>query len=116
MTIARIAALAAVMFVVPAKAEIIGTDLYHFCVESPEGARERDVCSAFILGVLKGLEYGAIPWGDKKGCFAQYVPPTQAELIVKKYMNDHPEMLGYDAGLVAVTAILNAFHGCQPPK
>jgi len=26
-----------------------------------------------------------------------------------------PKLLGYDAGMLATTVIINAFHGCQPP-
>jgi hypothetical protein len=89
--------------------------LYQACIEAREGSRDRDICSAFILGVLEGIDYGAMTRSpSKKQCFAQYVSEAQAEIIVKKYMNDHPEMLGYDAGMVASVAIINAFHGCQP--
>jgi hypothetical protein len=100
-----------------ARSEILGTDLYGYCIQSIENSRERDGCSAFILGVLKGIDYGAMGRSlSKRPCFGQYVPPTQAELIVKKYMNDHPDMLGYDAGMIATVAILTAFHGCQPAE
>src|SRR6202051_137351 len=60
------------------------------------------VCSAFILGVLKGIDYhAAVTSAARKPCFANYVPPDQAQLIVEKFMRDHPEQLGYDAGMVA---------------
>jgi hypothetical protein len=108
-----LAAIAACFYAAPVRAEILGNDLYHFCVDGREGSHERDVCTAFILGVLKGLDYGAMNL-TKKPCFANYVPPTQAELIVKKFMTDHPELLGYDAGMVATMALIKAFGGCQP--
>jgi hypothetical protein len=107
------AIIAASFCATPARAEILGNDLYRFCVEGREDSRERDVCSAFILGVLKGLDYSATNL-TKKPCFANYVPPTQAEFIVKKFMTDHPEWLGYDAGLVATMALIKAFGVCQP--
>jgi Rap1a immunity proteins len=98
----------------PAKSEILGTDLYRYC-EAQKGSHEQDVCIAFILGVLKGIDYGGTVRSVlRKPCFAQYVSPEQAELIVKKYMRDHPEQLGFDAGMVASVALLNAFGGCQP--
>jgi hypothetical protein len=84
-----------------------------FCVEGREGSRERDVCTALILGLLKGLDYDAMNL-TKNMCFANYVSPTQAELVVKKFMTDHPEWLGYDAGMVATMALTKAFGGCQP--
>lgn len=106
-------AIAATFSAAPVRAEILGNDLYRFCVEGREGLRERDVCTAFILGVLRGLDYGAMNL-TKKPCFANYVPPTQAELIVKKFVTDHPKWLGYDAGMVNTMALIKAFGRCQP--
>jgi hypothetical protein len=97
---------------VEAKAEIVGADLYQWC-SAAKNSRENDVCTAFILGVLKGMDYVAMQF-TKKPCFADYVPPVQAEVVVKKFMNDHPEWLNYDAGVVATMALTAALGKCQP--
>jgi hypothetical protein len=100
--------------VAPASSEIIGTDLYKACNSTP-GSPEQDVCAAFILGVIEGIDYGGMAKSPtKKPCMKQYLSEQQAELIVKKYMRDHPEQLGYDAGMVVSGAILNGLGGCQP--
>jgi hypothetical protein len=65
---------------------------------------------------MVGMTRGAPGRMDGKPCFAQYIPPEQAKLIVKKYMRGHPEWLGYDAGMVASVALITAFQGCQPNK
>jgi hypothetical protein len=59
------------------------------------------------------MDYTALQFTHKP-CFADYVPPVQAEVLVKKFMNDHPELLKYDAGMVASTALLKTLGRCQP--
>jgi hypothetical protein len=102
------------LFGASARSEIIGTDLYKAC-NAASGSPEQDVCAAFILGIIEGVDYGGMARSPtRKPCLKQYLSEQQAELIVKKYMSDHPEQLGYDAGMVVSVAIMNAFGGCQP--
>lgn len=81
------------LLVAPARSEIIGMDLYKAC-NAASGSPEQDVCAAFILGVIEGVDYGGMARSPtRKPCLKQYLSEQQAELIVKKYMRDHPEQL-----------------------
>lgn len=83
---------------------------------------EQDVCTAYIRGISEGYYLGLlagvqIERAHRQVCFPQ--PPdenppdvTQTELVVKKYMADHPEELNQPALFIVQNALVNAF-GCK---
>jgi hypothetical protein len=105
-----------------AKADFTGVDLYKICSGMMRSPGERDVCTAYIrgfsegyyLGILLGVE---VEHAHRIICYPH--PPkdnppdvTQAELVVRKYMADHPEELDRPAPIVVQDALSTAF-GCQ---
>ena len=79
---------------------------------------ERDVCIAFIRGISDGYYLGLLHGSRQKGKFCFPQPPedppdvTQAELIVKKFLVDHPERLHEPASTLVTEALIRAF-GCE---
>lgn len=110
-------------FVATAKADFTGIDLYKICsgMAHPRGEGD-DVCVAYIRGFSEGYYLGLLSGAQierahRRVCYPQppnEEPPdvTQAELVVKKYMADHPEELNQPALFVVQSALLTAF-GCR---
>ena len=97
---------------IPADAVALdGTQLYQSC-----RAKERTtldfVCVAYIHGFLDGMATGQAT-GEQNP--PMYCPPKggisvdQGRLIVEKYLRDHPEQLHKEAGLLAASALWDAF-------
>jgi hypothetical protein len=99
-----------------------GILLYKICNGMTHEPGEEDICTAYIRGFSEGYYIGTFmgvgaTQAHRTICYPQ--PPkegapdvTQAELVVKKYMSDHPEELNQPALLVVQTALLTAF-GCR---
>jgi hypothetical protein len=99
-----------------------GVLLYKACNGMTREPGEQNVCVAYILGFSEGYYLGLFlgvqtERAHRRSCYPQppnKEPPdiTQAELVVKKYMADHPEELNQPALIVMKTALLTAF-GCR---
>jgi hypothetical protein len=92
-----------------------GIDLYKICADP----KEEGACLAYIRGFAEGYYIG-IGFGQlaerqhRRPCYPHppdSEPPdaTQAELIVRKYMTDHPEKLDEAALLIMQQALGGAF-------
>lgn len=91
-----------------------GIDLYKVCADPNADTLCLGYIRGFSEGYYLGLFYGArIERAHQRPCYPQppieNPDPTQAELIVKKYMTDHPEELNKPASLVIAAALGNAF-------
>ncbi len=92
-----------------------GIDLYKVCADP----RADSVCIAYVRGLSEGYYEGlyigrSLERAHQTPCFPQppkenTPDPTQAELIVKKYMTDHPEKLNEPALFVVREALEKAF-------
>jgi len=88
-----------------------GTELYRSC-HSKEGSVGDFACVAYIHGFLDGLITGRMAGKQNPAILC---PPKdgisvdQSRLIVEKYMRDHPDELNKETGLVAASAMLDAF-------
>jgi len=85
-------------------------DLYRNC-QSQESALKL-ACITYIRGLLDGLQAGnAI--AKRPGIFCppiqKGIPTDQGQLIIEKYLREHPEELQDGAGPVAMEAIMLAF-------
>jgi hypothetical protein len=99
-----------------------GILLYKICNGMVHEPGEEHVCLAYIRGFSEGYYLGLLLGAQterahRRMCYPQppnEEPPsiTQTELVVKKYMADHPEELNKPALFVMQTALLTAF-GCQ---
>jgi Rap1a immunity proteins len=82
-----------------------GVDLYRLVSERGEKLREVG-CVAYVHGILDGMAIGRL---------GKYCPPNsgvsvdQGRLILEKFMRDNPETLHKQAGLVAASALVQAF-------
>jgi hypothetical protein len=98
--------LAAILSLIPtASYALTGFDLYHIC-SSEEGSLEDVECVFYIKGFVDGVMVGSVPFCPPNDGI---IDEMQARLIVEKYMRDHPEKLGTDAGLLAERAMMGAF-------
>jgi hypothetical protein len=99
-----------------------GIELYKICSGPYLERNQENICFGYIRGFSEGY-YMGIAVGKMaeqkhgKPCYPQ--PPsdeppdaTQAELIVKKYMTDHPEELNKPAFFIVQNALSEAF-GCR---
>jgi hypothetical protein len=85
-------------------------DLARVCASS--GAADIDRCSARIAGEVDGIVEGMSrahvkPWF----CLPPASTPLERRLVVRKYMNDHPEALSANVGEM-VDAALSAAYPC----
>jgi hypothetical protein len=98
---------------------LTGVLLYKICNGMMHEPGEKDICVAYIRGFSEGYYLGLLlgvktERAHRRMCYPQppnEEPPsiTQTELIVKKYMVDHPEELNQPALFVVQTALLTAF-------
>jgi hypothetical protein len=112
--------IAFLLAVPPAHAEgFTGIDLYRICSQSDRETFNESACVGYIRGFAEGY-YEGITFGvlaersHRRPCYPQAPaenPPdvTQSELIVKKFMTDHPEKLNQPALFVVQQALGSAF-------
>jgi Ssp1 endopeptidase immunity protein Rap1a len=85
---------------------ITGNVLYQTC-SSPDQSSKQS-CGLYIAGLLAGV----IISKDKKlpsVCPPEKVTGQQAQLIVEKFMREHPDVLDLPANAIAYTALGIAF-------
>lgn len=106
----RTSRLAAVVFLAASPASALtGNELYQNCTDGTlEG---KLACAAYIKGVSDGLHMGATM--SKAGmtfCWpADGLEPTQARLVVERFLRDRPQHLHELAGILTATALHEAF-------
>lgn len=87
-------------------------------------ARGRDYYSAstylgYIVGAIDGYSYGLVQQGVP---VPFYVPPqvTMTEIcaVIGKYLDDHPQLWSYPAGVIILDAIVTSYpkRQSQPPN
>jgi hypothetical protein len=97
--------LAAILSLIPAASyALTGEDLHNKC-SSKEGSMEDVECTFYIKGFMDGGMLGSILFCPPK----DGIDDTQARLIIEKYLQDHLDKLGKDAGLLAARAMMEAF-------
>jgi len=83
--------LACLVIACPAKADFTGADLQSACTDN------QDICdfwiTSFLLGAFRSQTNAQQGNFSPVGCPPAGTTPTQARLIVEKYMHDHPEQL-----------------------
>ena len=98
--------LVAILSLIPAASyALTGVDLYHNC-SSEEGSLEDVECTFYIKGFVDGVMVGSVPFCPPNNGI---IDEMQARLIIDKYLQDHPEKLDKDAGLLAERAMMGAF-------
>jgi hypothetical protein len=82
--------------------------LYSFC-----RGEDTDICQTWITGFAHGVYYSQIvaKVHDQKPtvCFPNGFTGSQAQLVIEKYMRDHPEELHKTAYSVSFHALEEAF-------
>ena len=90
--------------------------LYNACTGTNK--EDRDSCKTWIAGFMAGAVYSQslLSYTNREPiiCFPEPgIVPAQAELIIEKYMRDHPEQMHLDAPALAINALWKAFP-CSP--
>jgi hypothetical protein len=88
-----------------------GIDLAKYCNEPPPTIKN-SICASYIHGVIDGMFIADI----RSAMGHRWCPPEatvpgieQSVIIVRKYLNDHPEKLNDAAGMLAAVALYSAF-------
>lgn len=99
-----------------------GIDLYKACYGVNHHPADEGICLGYLRGFTEGYYLGmmmgqGLEKAQRHNCFPQ--PPnenppdtTQVELVVKKFLVDHPNRLNEDALFLVQEALAAAF-GCQ---
>jgi hypothetical protein len=101
----------------PQASALTGAELYRFCSQPPNSDADL-VCKYYIRGFTDGLTVSsfAAKSGKHQVCAPdQGIHPTQARLLIEKFLRDHPAMLHAEAGYLALFAFHEAFP-CKPPN
>ena len=87
-----------------------GLELLKYC--KSDDTAGRTFCKGYIVGILEaGLfvslkhDYEAVPFCTP----LDGMKPPQAQMIVVKYLEDHPEKLHFESVILAVDALSDAF-------
>ena len=102
-------------FSTQAKSEdLSGLELFDQCTSNTE--QLRTTCDVWINGFAAGFssarEAGFL---EPRICFPDGFTGAQAAIIIKKFMNEYPHLLRYNAKLVATVALANEFP-CPEPE
>jgi len=90
---------------------LTGVDLYQACKSASHSSMDL-VCIAYVHGFLDGFQLGRFVG---TGPQSKYCPPKdgvsvdQGRLIIEKYLREHPQDLHTQAGLMAASAMMDAF-------
>jgi hypothetical protein len=85
--------------------DISGAYLQKICasyVEKPENAAD-GMCIGYVVGVMSVMEYINVL------CLPVKATDSQATLVVRKYLSDHPEKLHLNAEGLVIDALQEAF-------
>jgi hypothetical protein len=88
-----------------------GKELYESCLAKEAKNTETVNCAAYIHGFIDGMIMGYTARDTVRG----YCPPVtgvsvaRGRAIIEKWMHDHPERLGTEAGILAGLALSEAF-------
>ena len=109
MTLKPIILAAALAVALPAWAEVRGGDLVAAC-NSPPGSRGDVMCSAYINGYSNGIlgDQVAREHGEPI-CISDHTNTLQIRLIVRSFLELHPELLTADLGDVVAKAMATAY-------
>jgi hypothetical protein len=100
-----------------AHAGFSGRNLYDACNRVKNGNRtDEAACITYIRGFLDGFSLSQVR--SQRGFRAcppeKPITPARAELILRKFMVDHPNPLDQPAAIVAIAALATEF-ACQHP-
>ena len=85
--------------------DVSGALLKHICtsyVDKPASTSD-GMCIGYVVGVMSVVEY------MKYFCRPSKSTHSQATLVVKKYLSEHPEKLHLDADGLVLDALIEAF-------
>jgi Rap1a immunity proteins len=89
-------------------ASFTGVELFDLCFR--KGADGQLACTSYVRGFADGIAFeGLMVGGDAKYCPPQSLPGREIRLIVEKYLKDHPDQLGKEAGALVGLALHQAF-------
>jgi Rap1a immunity proteins len=85
------------------------TRTLEFLCGQPRGSANREICGAYISGVIDGIALGRL----RAGCLPQITDTTAPEVVID-YLTKHPEKhFEKDASGVVYQALLESFQ-CKP--
>lgn len=78
-------------------------------VERGRGWGDADECTGYVKGVWDGLAIAGIFSGDSLNCVPN-IREGQVEILVRRYLEAHPEQLHFAAPNLITAALSEAFH------
>ena len=88
--------------------KVTGNDLLEYL------NNDLDISKGYVMGFARGVDYESIFSGELV-CIPDNVPNKQFILIIKKYLNDNPEILHEPADILIYSALMDAF-SCDKVK
>ncbi len=94
----------------PGKNGFSGMDFLQGCANPPVGSSLDGWCKGFVLGVVAGVaSEHQMNVSGKKLCGSGPSSYEQIQLILQKYLNDHPERLNEQVSTLVLEAFLRAY-------
>ena len=85
-----------------------GVELSDLCFR--KGTDGQLACTSYVRGFADGVTFEALMvGGDANYCPPQSLPVRDMRVIVEKYLKDHPDQLGKEAGALVGFALHHAF-------
>ena len=82
--------------------------MFDLCIH--KGADGRLACTSYVRGFADGVAFERLMMGgDAKYCPPQSLPAKDIRLIVEKYLKEHADQLGKEAGALVGLALHQAF-------
>ena len=85
--------------------EIEGTRLRAACVSAEHA--QQVFCQSFVSEIARSIDGGMFPVG--KHCIPENVDQSQLVMIVKKFLDEHPQILHDPADALVTIALFKAF-------
>jgi hypothetical protein len=91
--------------------DLTAQTLYDMCVDNNQHAQV--LCHTWIYGFVRGMQISQITATAVNlkpvTCFPRSITGEQAQLIIMKYLRDHPEDLHHEAAAISGAALIRAF-------
>jgi Rap1a immunity proteins len=84
-----------------------GNDLWSLC--SGNSGIQSGLCMGYVRGIADAMMVQPPGVAGRRACFPEQVTAEQARDVVKRYLEQHPEVRHYSAASLAAEALAEAF-------
>jgi hypothetical protein len=106
-------AVALVCLPAAARADVDGNELWRLCTS--KGARDNGLCYGYVTAIAEVARESDGLYGHH-ACLPEHPTRHQAVEIVKRFLDQHPELRHYGASSLVAEALAEAFPCQQRPR